>query len=66
MKRKRTEVGVFLSKGELVHLRRLLNRAVECSEGRCCSGIFAWYYARPLLNKTQEAIESLKAKSISR
>jgi hypothetical protein len=54
------KIAVQFSKGELIHLRRFLNRAVDCAEGKCFQRISAWYFAKPLLKKVRDALEEIR------
>ena len=58
-KRRRGEkVLIELSIGDVIHLRRFLNRAVDCAQGQCPgTSISAWYYVGPILKKIEQAAE---------
>ena len=63
MKRKRRSKKIDFSRGELINMRRLLNRAVECAEGRCPTEmsdqlVYSWY-AKPILKKIKEALSQI-------
>lgn len=64
MKRNIKREAIILSRRELIHLRRFLNRAVNCAEGACdtkpfANQISAWYYVKPLLAKVNQAIANM-------
>jgi len=47
-----------LSKTQMVHLRRLLNRAVKCCEGRCPQfEMPVWYYIGSLVEAIENAMK---------
>lgn len=61
MMNKRKQAAVLLSKRELIHLRRFLNRMVELQreDDPALMGIAVWYYAEPILKKVQSAFRRL-------
>lgn len=58
------QIAITFNKTELIHMRRFLNRAVDCAEGKRSHfyRVNAWYYTAPLLKKVHEALEKIKGK----
>ena len=52
---------LFLSKYQLISLRRFLNRAIACAEGRCPQyRVSAWYYLKPILEQVDNILKTQK------
>jgi len=63
MPRKQT-VELRLSRAQLMNLRRLINRAAACAEGRCYPTItVCWYWAKPLLRAVCTALKQAEIKN---
>jgi hypothetical protein len=59
--RRRIDVPVWFGKSQLHNLRRFLNRALECAEGRCPKyQVHAWHSIKPLLEKVNYSLEEIK------
>lgn len=60
--RKRRSVSIDFSTGELQTLRRFLNRALECSVGRCPGYKLevTWYVVKPVMKKIEDALNQIK------
>ena len=57
LKRKPKKYRLEFTRTQLIHMRRFLNRACDCCEGRCPDfTIPAWYYIKPLLEKIEAAL----------
>ena len=57
------DVALFLSRNELVHLRRIFNRGALCAVGKCPSYRcdYIGYYSRPLAMKINAAFRLASA-----
>lgn len=50
------KVSIEFTRNELIHLRRFLNRAINCCEGDCPRYTMpAWYYLEGMMKRIQAA-----------
>ena len=62
MKPKVRKKSIEFTIGDLIHLRRFLNRSVRCCQGECPGyRIYAWYYVGPLMKKIDGAEQSIRS-----
>jgi len=62
MAKKAPKVTLEFTPTELKTLRRCLNRAVDCCEGRCPGyQVFIWYYVQHIVQKVEDALQTIKA-----
>ena len=58
-------VNIQFSKHQLIHLRRFLNRGIDCAHGRCTpsGSMDVEYYTDPIMKKIKSAINEIQTNS---
>ena len=66
----RTVYTLKLSRHQLIHLRRVLNRGIACAEGRCGEEhhweASVWYYVKGVHEKISQLLKRKPNEEVSR